>query len=111
MSIEEWDTLDDAMADKLVITDVAFVSDRKKPPPDYEVVSLDLCSLSLSLSLSPPCLWFLYINRLHVHNIKTFQVENTHDGRKANFPEGRLGLTTRYLCYSRKKVSQRVSQL
>lgn len=39
MSNEEWDTLDDAMANKLVITDVAFVSDRKKPPQDYEVVS------------------------------------------------------------------------
>ena len=38
MSNEEWDTLDDAMADKLVLTDVAFVSDKKKPPQDYEVV-------------------------------------------------------------------------
>ena len=59
MSIEEWDTLDDAMADKLVITDVAFVSDRKKPPPDYEVVSLDLCSLSLSLSLHHVCGFYI----------------------------------------------------
>ena len=44
MSSEEWDTLDDAMADKLMLTDVAFVSDKKKPPRDYEVVS---CSLDL----------------------------------------------------------------
>lgn len=46
MSSEEWDTLDDAMADKLVLTDVAFVSDKKKPPHDYEVVSYCLPSLS-----------------------------------------------------------------
>jgi hypothetical protein len=39
MSSDDWDTLDDAMADKLVLTDVAFVSDKKKPPHDYEVVS------------------------------------------------------------------------
>ena len=39
MSSEDWDTLDDAMAGKLVLTDVAFVSDKKKPPHDYEVVS------------------------------------------------------------------------
>ena len=39
MSNEDWDTLDDAMADKLVLTDVAFVSDKKKPPHDYELVS------------------------------------------------------------------------
>lgn len=39
MSNDDWDTLDDAMADKLVLTDVAFVSDKKKPPHDYEVVS------------------------------------------------------------------------
>ena len=38
-STDEWDTLDEAMADKLVLTDVAFISDKKKPPPDYEVVS------------------------------------------------------------------------
>lgn len=46
MSSEEWDTLDDAMADKLMLTDVAFVSDKKKPPQDYEVVSCCLRSLS-----------------------------------------------------------------
>ena len=38
------------------------------------------------------------------------QIENTHDGKKANFPEGRLGLTTRYICYTKKSASpQRVS--
>ena len=47
ISSEESDALDDAMADKLVITDVAFVSDRRRPPPDYEVVSLDLVLRSL----------------------------------------------------------------
>ena len=46
MSSEDWDTLDDAMADKLVLTDVAFVSDKKKPPHDYEVVSWSLSSRS-----------------------------------------------------------------
>ena len=46
MSSEEWDTLDDAMANKLMLTDVAFVSDKKKPPHDYEVVSCCLPSLS-----------------------------------------------------------------
>ena len=44
MSSDDWDTCDDAMADKLAITDVAFVSDKKKPPPDYDVVSgLHVC--------------------------------------------------------------------
>ena len=39
MSNEDWDTLDDAMANKLSITDVSFVSDKKKAPRDYDVVS------------------------------------------------------------------------
>ena len=42
MSNEGWDTLDDAMASKLSITDVSFVSDKKKAPRDYDVVSFTL---------------------------------------------------------------------
>ena len=40
----DWDKLDDAMANKLSITDVSFVSDKKKGPRDYDVVSLPLIS-------------------------------------------------------------------
>ena len=82
---DDWDTVEDA---KMVVTDIAVLSKKEKAPPDYAVVSLWRFR----------SFWLRYLG-------VCVQIENTHDGKKANFPEGRLGLTTRYICYTKKSAS------
>lgn len=75
-----WDKLEDAT---MPITDVGVVSKREKTPDDYTVVS-EVGVVTLS------CCVFVLL-----------QIENTYDGKKANFPEGLW--STRYICYTKKE--------
>ena len=100
---ESWDTMEDA---GMVITDVGVLSKKEKAPQEWLVLSLS--------SIHRPRLGCMLGRVCCVAIMKCChaQIENTHDGKKANFPEGRLGLTTRYICYTKKSASpQRVSVL
>lgn len=81
----------------MFITDVGVLSKAERAPLEYTVVSSLASCLSVCLFKSVCC-------------PTPFQIENTLDGKKANFPEGICGHTTRYICYTKNSASsQRVS--
>ena len=49
---EGWDTLDDAMAGQIMVTDIAILSKKEKAPKDYVVVRSWMPRLHLCVS---PC--------------------------------------------------------
>ena len=80
----DWDKLDDAMANKLSITDVSFVSDKKKGPRDYDVVSLPLISTSIRL---------VYVDTLiNTSRLRTHTMERRRISQKVDW-DSRLAIS------------------
>lgn len=125
---EEWTIVESTNMDKdAVITDVYFLAKKERVMPDYEAVS----EVNSTLARAVPSIVVCACTDFRINQGRTrivylvipyrgfshclpprCQIEKTLDGKNADFPEGRLTVTRRYLCFTRKVVSpKRVSQL